>query len=62
MGQSRKRIGGDGKPRYTAYYDDVTGRRRSASTFASRRDADKARQRAEAKTAEGRHTDAGRSR
>jgi site-specific recombinase XerD len=62
VGQSRKRVGGDGKPRYTAYYDDVTGRRRSAGTFASRRDADKAWQRAEAKTAEGRHTDAGRSR
>ncbi len=62
MGQSRKRIGGDGKARYTAYYDDVTGRRRSAGTFASRRDADRAWQRAEADTAKGRHTDSGRSR
>src|SRR4051812_30105538 len=42
VGQSRKRIGGDGKARYTAYYDDVTGRRRSAGTFASRREADRA--------------------
>jgi integrase len=62
MGQSRKRIGGDGKPRYTAYYDDVTGRRRSAGTFTSRRQADKAWQSAEARAAEGRHTDPGRSR
>ncbi len=62
MGQARKRIGGDGKARYTAYYDDVTGRRRSAGTYASRRDADRAWQRAEADTAKGRHTDSGRSR
>ena len=62
MGQSRKRIGHDGKPRYTAYYDDVTGRRRSAGTFASRREAERAWQRAEARTAEGRHSDAGRGR
>jgi hypothetical protein len=62
VGQSRKRVGGDGKARYTAYYDDVTGRRRSAGTFASRREADRAWQRAEAETAKGRHTDSGRSR
>ena len=62
MGQSRKRLGADGKARYTAYYDDVTGRRRSAGSFATRRDADKAWQRAEAHTGEGRHTDSGRSR
>jgi len=62
VGQSRKRLGADGKPRYTAYYDDVTGRRRSAGSFASRRGADKAWQRAEAHTSEGRNTDTGRSR
>jgi integrase len=62
VGQSRKRIGGDGKARYTAYYDDVTGRRRSAGTFASRREAERAWQRAEAEAAKGRHTDSGRSR
>jgi integrase len=61
VGQSRKRIGGDGKARYTAYYDDVTGRRRSAGTFGSRRDADRAWQRAETEAAKGRHTDSGRS-
>jgi hypothetical protein len=54
MGQSRRRSGRDGKPRYTAYYDDITGRRRSAGTFASKRDAERAWQRAETKTAEGR--------
>ena len=62
MGQSRKRLGADGKPRYTAYYDDVTGRRGSAGSFASRRDADKAWQRAEAHSSGGRNTDTGRSR
>jgi len=62
VGQSRKRLGADGKARYTAYYDDVTGRRRSAGSFASRREADKAWQRAEAHTSEGRNTDTGRSR
>lgn len=62
MGQSRKRVGADGKPRYTAYYDDVTGHRRSAGTFTSKREAEKAWQRAEAHTGEGRHTDSGRSR
>ncbi len=62
MGQARKRVGADGKARYTAYYDDVAGRRRSAGTFTSKRDAEKAWQRAEAHTGEGRHTDSGRSR
>jgi hypothetical protein len=42
MGQSRKRIGTDGQPRYTAYYDDLAGRRRSAGTFASKKQADRA--------------------
>lgn len=62
MGQSRKRIGRDGKARYTAYYDDVTGRRRSAGTFATKREAERAWQRAETKTAEGRLSDTARSR
>ena len=62
MGQSRQRVGRDGKTRYTAYYDDVTGRRRSAGTFATRRDADRAWQRAQVRTADGRHSDAGRGR
>jgi integrase len=62
MGQSRRRVGRDGAPRYTAYYDDITGRRRSAGTFATERQADKAWQRAEAGVAEGRVTDLGRGR
>ena len=62
VGQSRKRTGQDGKPRYTAYYDDATGRRRSAGTFASRREADRAWRQAEVKAAEGRLGDPGRGR
>ena len=30
MGFSRKRVGLDGKPRYTAYYLDIRGQERSA--------------------------------
>ena len=62
MGQSRERIGQDGKPRYTAYYTDVAGRRRSAGTFNTENQADKAWQRAEAQVAEGRVTDLRRGR
>jgi integrase len=62
MGHARKRIGADGKPHYTAYYDDIRGRRRSAGTFATRKRADKAWQRAETKVAEGRAGDPARGR
>lgn len=62
MGQSRKRIGADGKARYTAYYDDIRGVRRSAGTFASEKKADRAWQRAEGKVAEGRAGDPARGR
>ena len=62
MGQSRRRTGRDGKLRYTAYYKDVAGRRRSAGTFASKREADRAWQRAETKVAEGRVGDPRRGR
>jgi Phage integrase, N-terminal SAM-like domain len=62
MGQSRKRVGQDGKPRFTAYYDDLRGQRHSAGTFASRREADRAWQRAEARIAEGRAGDPRRGR
>lgn len=54
MGFSRRRTTGDGRSRYTAYYLDLRGRETSAGTFASRREADRAWQRAEAKVAEGR--------
>ena len=54
MGYSQKRKGRDGRPRYTAVYEDIRGKRHSAGTFASRKDADEAWQRAEVKVAEGR--------
>lgn len=52
----------DGKPRYTAIYRDLRDRKRSAGTFTSRRDADRAWQRAEVKLAEGRVGDPRRGR
>ena len=54
MGFARRRTGRDGRPRYTAYYLDLRGRETSAGTFPTKREADKAWQRAEAKVAEGR--------
>lgn len=62
MGQSRVRKGRDGKARYTAYYQDIGGRRRSAGTFGTRREADRAWRNAEAKVAEGRVGHLARSR
>jgi integrase len=62
MGQSRQRAGNNGKPRYTAYYKDIGGRRRSAGTYARRREADRAWRTAEAKVAEGRIGHLSRSR
>jgi integrase len=62
MGHSYRRIGEDGKPRYTAVYSDARGRRRSAGTFGSKREANQAWQRAEAKVAEGRLGDPQRGR
>jgi integrase len=62
MGYSRARTGRDGKPRYTGYYWDMRGRERSAGTFSSKKDADKAWQREEAKVAEGRAGDPRRGR
>ena len=54
MGFSRKRCGKDGKPRYTAYYHDLQDRQRSAGTFASKKEADRAWAKAEVALAEGR--------
>lgn len=48
MGFSRKRTSRDGRPRYTAVYRDARGRQLSAGTFATRKLADGAWQRAEA--------------
>jgi integrase len=62
VGHSRRRRGRDGKPRYTAYYEDLRGVRHSAGTYGTRRDADKAWQRAETRVAEGRANDPRRGR
>ena len=56
MGQTNKRKGKDGKPRYTAVYEDARGKRRSAGTFATRKASDDAWQDAESKVREGRGT------
>src|ERR1022692_4829707 len=62
MGYAQKRVGRDGKPRYTAVYHDLRGERRSAGTFANKKDASTAWQRAEAKIGEGRLNDPRRGR
>ena len=62
MGQARKRVGVDGSVRYTAYYDDIRGKRRSAGTFTSKKEANRAWQRAESKVSEGRAGDPARGR
>jgi integrase len=55
-------VGRSGKPRYTAYYWDIRGQERSAGTFGSMKEAEKAWQRAEARIAEGRAGDPARGR
>jgi integrase len=62
MGYAQKRVGRAGKPRYTAVYHDARGERRSAGTFSSKKDADKAWQKAELRLAEGRLGDPRRGR
>jgi integrase len=62
MGFSRKRIGRDGKPRYTAYYLDIRGQQRSAGTFPNRKASDKAWQDEEAKVRAGKRGSASRGR
>jgi integrase len=62
MGFIRERIAAGGRVRYAAVYRDLRGRQRSAGTFASRRQADRAWQRAEAKVAQGYLGDPGRGR
>ncbi len=62
VGYSRKRVGRSGKPRYTAYYLDLRGTERSAGTFGSEKQANKAWQRAESRIAEGRGGDPARGR
>ena len=62
MGWSQKRNTEDGGKRYRACYRDIRGQIQSAGTYSSKRDADKAWQRAEAKLAEGRLSDPRRGR
>src|SRR5262249_50082074 len=62
MGFSRKRIGKDGKPRYTAYYLDVRGNERSAGTFSSKKDANDAWKQAEGLVSSGKQGDPSRGR
>ncbi|WP_181449210.1 tyrosine-type recombinase/integrase [Nonomuraea aridisoli] len=62
MGFSRKRTGRDGKPRYTAYYLDLKGKEKSAGTFSSKKEADRAWRDAESLVAQGRVGDPRRGR
>jgi integrase len=60
VGFAYKRAGKTGKPRYTAVYFDIRGTRRSAGTYSSKKEADKAWHNAEARVAEGRAGDPAR--
>jgi integrase len=60
MGFSRKRIGRDGKSRYTAYYLDRRGQERSAGTFSNKKDSNDAWKKAEASVSAGKQGDPGR--
>jgi len=62
VGYAKKRIGRNGKPRYTAVYLDLRGSERSAGTFASERAANKAWQNAEVELRQGRVGDPARGR
>jgi len=62
MGFSRRRIGRDGNPRYTAYYLDIRGRERSAGTFSSKKDANDAWKQAETAVTTGKQGDPSRGR
>ena len=62
VGSSRERVSQNGTRRWVALYRDLRGRQRSAGTFATEKQADKAWQRAEAETAAGRLGDLRRGR
>jgi integrase len=62
MGFSRKRKGRGGKPRYTAYYNDLRGVRQSAGTFARKEDSDAAWKKAEVEIRAGLRYDPARGR
>jgi hypothetical protein len=60
MGFARKRVGRDGKPRYTAYYLDIRGQERSAGTFGTKKDANEGWKQAEAAVRAGKQGDPSR--
>jgi hypothetical protein len=62
MGSTRARVAQDGSTRYVALYRDLRGRQRSAGTFTTEKQADKAWQRAEALVESGRLGDLRRGR
>jgi integrase len=62
MGSTRARVGQEGSTRYVALYRDLRGRQRSAGTFTTEKQADKAWQRAEALVESGRLGDLRRGR
>jgi integrase len=62
MGFTRVRQGSGGRLRYVAHYHDLKGRQRSAGTFSTRKEADRAWQRAEAMISVGRVGDPARGR
>jgi integrase len=62
MGYAKKRVGRNGKPRYTAVYVDLRGSERSAGTFGSERAANQAWQKAEVELRQGRVGDPARGR
>src|SRR6266700_3765691 len=62
MGHTKKRVGKDGKLRYTAVYVDLRGSERSAGTFGSAKAADRAWQKAEVELRQGRVGDPARGR
>lgn len=60
MGFLKKRVGRDGKPRYTAVYLDLRGSERSAGTYSSEKQANRAWQKAEVELRQGRVGDPSR--
>jgi site-specific recombinase XerD len=57
VGHSYRRVGVNGRPRYAAIYHDARGQRRSAGTYATKREADRAWAAAEADALLGRGRD-----
>src|SRR5262249_44676514 len=62
VGYARKRIGRNGKPRYTAYYLDIRGKERSAGTYSNTKDARDAWKEAEGQVRAGKQGDPSRGR